>query len=53
MRGAEHQVVEDCLWGETAPNKKYGFAIPEVHVSNQGEQIQRPDDDLQAVRAAK
>ncbi|MGD8661442.1 MAG: ABC transporter substrate-binding protein, partial [Desulfobacterales bacterium] len=28
MRPEDHSVVEDCLWGQTSPNKKYGFAIP-------------------------
>jgi branched-chain amino acid transport system substrate-binding protein len=50
MRSADHSVVEDCLWGQTSPNKKYGFAIPESFESIQGEQICRTDEELKAVR---
>jgi branched-chain amino acid transport system substrate-binding protein len=32
MRSEDHSVVEDCLWGQTSPNEKYGvnqgFNIP-------------------------
>jgi branched-chain amino acid transport system substrate-binding protein len=50
MRAQDHSVVEDCLWGETAPNEKYGFSIPESFESIQGEQIGRSDAELKAVR---
>ena len=36
MQPADHSVVEDCLWGETAYNQKYGFAIPSSFESIQG-----------------
>ena len=50
MRSADHSVVEDCLWGQTSPNEKYGFAIPESFESIQGEEICRTDEELKAVR---
>ena len=50
MRAEDHSVVEDCLWGQTAPNKKYGFAIPKSFESIQGEEIGRTDEELKAVR---
>lgn len=49
MRGADHQVVEDCLWGQTTFNKKYGFSIPSNFVSIQGEQICRTPEELKMV----
>ena len=53
MRGEDHQVVEDCLWGETAPNPKYGFAIPSNFVAIQGVEIVRSEAELKAVRGQK
>ena len=50
MRSEDHSVVEDCLWGQTSPNEKYGFAIPKSFESIQGEEICRTDDELKAVR---
>jgi branched-chain amino acid transport system substrate-binding protein len=50
MRPEDHSVVEDCLWGQTSPNEKYGFAIPETFESIQGEEICRTDEELKAVR---
>jgi branched-chain amino acid transport system substrate-binding protein len=50
MRAEDHSVVEDCLWGQTAPDKKYGFAIPKSFESIQGEEICRTDEELKAVR---
>ena len=50
MRSEDHSVVEDCLWGQTSPNKKYGFAIPKSFESIQGEEICRTDEELKAVR---
>ena len=41
MRKEDHQVVEDVVWGETAFNEKYGFAILKNIQSIQGEQIGR------------
>lgn len=51
MRGADHSVVEDCLWGQTTFNKKYGFSMPSNFVSIQGEEICRTPEELKAVRA--
>lgn len=53
MRGADHQVVEDCLWGETAKNEKYGFSIPKNFIAIQGVEICRDEAELKAVRAKK
>ena len=50
MRSEDHSVVEDCLWGLTSPNEKYGFAIPKSFESIQGEEICRTDEELKAVR---
>ena len=50
MRSEDHSVVEDCLWGQTSPNEKYGFAIPKSFESIQGEEICRTDKELKAVR---
>ena len=50
MRGEDHSVVEDCLWGETAYNKKYGFSIPMRFDSVPAEEICRSDQELKAVR---
>ena len=53
MRGADHQVVEDCLWGETAPNPKYGFAIPQNFWAVQGVEIVRSEAELKALGCKK
>lgn len=53
MRGQDHQVVEDVLWGETAPNDKFGFKIPKNFTAIQGVEICRTDAELKAVRAGK
>ncbi|MDF1552644.1 MAG: ABC transporter substrate-binding protein [Deferrisomatales bacterium] len=50
MRGQDHSVVEDVLWGETAFNAAYGFSIPINFVSIQAAQIGRTDAELAAVR---
>jgi branched-chain amino acid transport system substrate-binding protein len=50
MRSEDHSIVEDCLWGQTSPNEKYGFAIPISFESIQGEEIGRTDEELKAVR---
>jgi branched-chain amino acid transport system substrate-binding protein len=50
MLGADHSVVEDCLWGETKWDEEYGFAIPRTFVSVQGEQIVRTAEELAEVR---
>jgi branched-chain amino acid transport system substrate-binding protein len=53
MRAEDHQAVEDCLWGETTFNEKYGFALPESYVSIQGEEICRTAEELKEVQAKK
>ncbi len=53
MRGQDHSVVEDCLWGETAYNEAYGMAIPASYISIQGEEIWRSDEELKAVRGSQ
>jgi len=52
MRPEDHSAVEDCLWGETSFNEKYGFSIPSIFQSIQAEQICRSDEELKQVRAA-
>ena len=49
MRGQDHSVVEDCLWGKTAFDEAYGFSIPKTFESIQAEQICRTDAELEAV----
>ena len=51
MRGADHSVMEDCLWGQTTFNEKYGFSIPANFVSIQGEEICRTPEELGKVQA--
>jgi branched-chain amino acid transport system substrate-binding protein len=53
MRGEDHQVVEDCLWGETAQNKQYGFSIPQNFIAIHGVEIVRSEAELKAVRSGK
>ena len=50
MRAEDHQVVEDCLWGETSFNEKYGFSMPKNYVSIQGEEICRTAEELKEVQ---
>jgi len=50
MRPADHSVVEDCLWGETTYNEKYGFSMPKSFYAIQGEQICRSDDELKQLK---
>ena len=50
MRPADHSVVEDCLWGQTAYNKKYGFSMPKSFDAVQGEEICRTDDELKQIK---
>ncbi|MBI5571880.1 MAG: ABC transporter substrate-binding protein [Desulfomonile tiedjei] len=49
MRPEDHQVVEDVVWGETAPSEKYGFAVLTNIQSIQGEQICRTPEELKKV----
>ena len=50
MVGADHSVIEDCLWGETKWDKEFGFSIPRVFVSIQGEEIVRTAEELVEVQ---
>jgi branched-chain amino acid transport system substrate-binding protein len=50
MLGADHSVVEDCLWGETKWDEEYGFSIPRTFVSIQGEEIVRSAEELAEVQ---
>jgi branched-chain amino acid transport system substrate-binding protein len=52
MRGEDHSVVEDCLWGQTQFDETYGFSIPSNFVSIQAEDICRTPAELKAVGAA-
>ena len=49
MHPGDHSVVEDCLWGQTSYNQKYGFAIPDTFESIQGEEIGRTAEELKKV----
>ncbi|MEI6987574.1 MAG: ABC transporter substrate-binding protein, partial [Rhodospirillaceae bacterium] len=46
MRGDDHSVVEDVLWGESSFSSKYGFAIIKNTQSIQAEEICRTPDEL-------
>ncbi|WP_419664142.1 ABC transporter substrate-binding protein [Desulfosarcina variabilis] len=50
MRGEDHSVIEDCLWGETASNSQFGFSIPKQFDAIAAENICRSDEELKAVR---
>jgi branched-chain amino acid transport system substrate-binding protein len=50
LQPADHSVVEDCLWGQTSYNQKYGFAIPASFESIQAEEIGRTAEELRNVR---
>jgi hypothetical protein len=50
MRPADHSVVEDCLWGRTTFNEKYGFSMPKSFDAIQGEEIYRTDDELKQIK---
>ncbi len=49
MRPEDHQVVEDVVWGETALDPKYGFAVLANIQSIQAEQICRTPEELKKV----
>jgi len=51
MRGEDHSVLEDCLWGETSYDPAYGFSIPKNFESIQAENICRSAEELNEVRA--
>ena len=50
MIGADHSVIEDCLWGETKWDEEFGFSIPRTFVSIQGEEIVRTAEELAEVQ---
>jgi len=50
MRPADNSVVEDCLWGQTTFNEKYGFSMPKSFDAIQGEEICRTDDELKQLK---
>ena len=49
MRAADHQVVEDVVWGETRYSEKFGFSILKNIESIQAEQICRTPAELAQV----
>ena len=49
MRPQDHSVVEDCLWGLTTYNEKYGFSMPKTFDSIQGAEICRTAEELKQV----
>ncbi|MCF8128775.1 MAG: ABC transporter substrate-binding protein [Deltaproteobacteria bacterium] len=50
MRPQDHSVVEDCLWGLTTYNEKYGFSIPKSFDAIQGAEICRSDEELKQLK---
>lgn len=50
MRPEDHSVVEDCLWGLTAYNEKYGFSIPKSFDAIQGAEICRSAEELKQLK---
>jgi hypothetical protein len=46
----EVSIVEDCLWGETTYNEKYGFSMPKRFDAIQVEEICRTDDELKQLK---
>ena len=52
LQPEDHSVVEDCLWGQTSYDQKYGFAIPASFESIQAEEIGRTAEELRKVREA-
>ncbi|MBW1782677.1 MAG: ABC transporter substrate-binding protein [Deltaproteobacteria bacterium] len=51
MRPEDHSVVEDCLWGQTTFNEKYGFSMPKSFDAIQGAEICRTADELKQIKA--
>lgn len=49
MRAADHQVVEDVVWGETSYSEKFGFSILKNIESIQAEEICRTPEELAQV----
>jgi len=50
MRPADHSVVEDCLWGLTTYNEKYGFSMPKSFIAIQADEICRTPDELKQIK---
>ena len=50
MRPQDHSVVEDCLWGLTSYNEKYGFSMPKTFDSIQGAEICRTAEELKQLK---
>ena len=50
MRPEDHSVVEDCLWGLTTYNEKYGFSMPKTFDSIQGAEICRTTEELKQLK---
>lgn len=51
MRPEDHSVVEDCLWGQTAYNEKFGFSMPKSFDAIQGAEICRTAEELRQIKA--
>jgi len=51
MRPEDHSVVEDCLWGQTTYNEKYGFCMPKSFDAIQGAEICRTAKELKEIKA--
>ncbi len=51
MRPEDHSVVEDCLWGQTTYNEKYGFSIPKSFDAIQGAEICRSAEELRQIKS--
>jgi len=51
MRPEDHSVVEDCLWGLTAYNEKYGFSMPKSFDAIQGAEICRSAEELKQIKS--
>jgi branched-chain amino acid transport system substrate-binding protein len=50
MRPQDHSVVEDCLWGLTSYNEKYGFSMPKSFDAIPGAEICRSDEELKQIK---
>ena len=50
MRPEDHSVVEDCLWGLTTYNEKYGFSMPKSFDAIQGAEICRSAEELKQIK---
>jgi len=50
MQPADHSVIEDCLWGQTIYNEKYGFCMPKSFDAIQAEEICRTAEELKQIK---